>query len=65
VLTGNPLEDIHHTNDIQYVMKAGILYDAGTLDELWPLQSPYGKYFWYDPDAYRADKRPVDYWDKP
>ena len=64
VLTGNPLEDIRHTNDIQYVMKAGTLYEAETLDEVWPEKSPYGKYFWYDPDIYRSDKRPVDYWDK-
>jgi hypothetical protein len=64
VLTGNPLEDIRHTNDIQYVMKAGTLYDAETLDEVWPKASPYGNYFWYDPDVYRADKRPVDYWDR-
>ena len=39
--------------------------DAETLDEVWPKQTPYGKYFWYDPDAYRTDKRPVEYWDKP
>ncbi len=63
VLNGNPLDDIRHTNDIQYVMKAGVLYDADTLDELWPVKSPYGQYFWVDPDALRADKRPVEYWD--
>ncbi len=66
VLNDNPpREIIRHTNDIQYVMKAGTVYDAETLDEVWPKQSPYGKNFWYDPDAYRSDKRAVDFWDKP
>jgi hypothetical protein len=65
LLNGNPLENIRHTNDIQYVMKAGTIYDAETLDEVWPKTSAYGKYFWYDADAYRADKRAIDYWDKP
>jgi Tol biopolymer transport system component len=36
VLDRNPLEDIHNTNSIRYVMKNGRLYDATTLDELWP-----------------------------
>jgi Tol biopolymer transport system component len=38
VLDGNPLEDIHNTNTIRYVMKNGRLYEAATLDELWPRQ---------------------------
>jgi Tol biopolymer transport system component len=37
ILNKNPLEDIHNTREIKYVMKDGILYDGDTLDELWPV----------------------------
>jgi len=36
VLDKNPLDDIHNTLSIRYVMKGGILYDGNTLNELWP-----------------------------
>jgi hypothetical protein len=36
ILNKNPLDDIHNTREIRYVMKDGILYDGNTLDELWP-----------------------------
>lgn len=38
VLDANPLENIRNTNTLRYVMKNGRLYDAGTLDEIWPRQ---------------------------
>ncbi len=63
VLNANPLDDIHNTLDILYVMKGGKLYDAETLDEIWPESKPFGEYYWVDPDALRSDNRPVDYWD--
>lgn len=42
VLHDNPLDDIQHTAAIRYVMKDGRLYDAATLDEIWPraVQAP-------------------------
>jgi hypothetical protein len=36
ILDKNPLEDIHNTTSIKYVMKAGVLYESETLDEVWP-----------------------------
>jgi Tol biopolymer transport system component len=36
VLNKNPLDDIHNSREIRYVMKDGILYDGDTLDEIWP-----------------------------
>ncbi len=36
ILDKNPLDDIHNSNSIRYVMKNGILYDGNTLDEIWP-----------------------------
>jgi Tol biopolymer transport system component/imidazolonepropionase-like amidohydrolase len=38
VLGANPLDDIRNTNTVQMVMKNGRLYDANTLDEVWPRQ---------------------------
>ena len=46
VLNSDPLKDIHSTADIHYVMKAGNLYDANTLDKLWPTKSPFGPAPW-------------------
>lgn len=39
ILNSNPLEDIHNTRDIKYVMKDGVLYDGDTLTKLWPLKN--------------------------
>jgi hypothetical protein len=61
VLNSNPLQNIRNTTDIQYVMKGGILYDASTLDEVWPEKRPFGEYYWVDPTSLRSDDRPVDY----
>jgi len=36
VLNKNPLDDIHNSREIRYVMKDGIFYDGDTLDEIWP-----------------------------
>jgi len=36
VLDKNPLDDIRNSVALQYVMKNGRLYDANTLDEVWP-----------------------------
>ena len=59
VLNANPLDDIHNTNDIQFVMKGGRLYDSNTLDEVWPDKKPFGNYYWANPDATRSDVRVV------
>jgi len=65
VLNSNPLEDVHNTLNMLYVMKAGRLYDSETLDEIWPERKPFGKYYWVDPDNLRSDDRSVNYWDTP
>jgi len=38
VLDKDPLEDIHNSVSIRYVMKAGILYDGDSLKTIWPYQ---------------------------
>jgi hypothetical protein len=40
-------------------MKGGILYDAMTLDEVWPAKTPYGPHWWVNPDALKADKKDI------
>lgn len=64
VLNANPLEDIRNTADIHYVMQGGVLYDADTLDELWPEKRAFGKRPWVDEAAIRADVRALDIWDR-
>ena len=49
VLAKNPLEDIHNTNTIRYVMKDGELFEGDTLNEVWPEQKPLAPlWFWND-----------------
>jgi hypothetical protein len=40
VLDRDPLENLRHTTSLRYVMKNGRLYDANSLDEVWPRQRP-------------------------
>ena len=63
VLNSNPLADIRNTADIQYVVKGGVVYDAQTLDELWPNKTPFGDYHWIDIEMLRDDVRPEDFFD--
>ena len=46
VLDSNPLEDIQNTVDLRYVMKNGELFEARTLDRLWPSPRPFPKPYW-------------------
>jgi imidazolonepropionase-like amidohydrolase len=48
VLDRNPLENIRNTNSIRYVMKNGELYEADTLNMIWPQQRPLPKQFWWE-----------------
>jgi len=47
VLRSNPLDDIHNSTDIEYVMKNGRLYEGDTLDEVWPRQRPLPSMWWW------------------
>jgi Amidohydrolase family len=64
VLNGNPLDDIRQTGNIQYVMKAGTLYDAMSLDEVWPRQKRFGDTYWYVPEMYKRDTKAVGIYDR-
>ncbi len=47
VLDANPLDDLQNTTKIGFVMKNGRLYDANTLDEVWPRQQPLAEQWWW------------------
>ena len=47
VLNSNPLDDLHNTTDIEYVMKNGRLHEAATLTEVWPRRQPLPTQWWW------------------
>jgi len=51
VLDQNPLDDIHNTTAIHYVMKNGRLYDGETLDEVYPRIRKLEKQWWWNRDT--------------
>ena len=46
VLNSNPLDDIHNSRDLKFVVKNGVVYDAATLDEVWPVEKKFPEFFW-------------------
>jgi Tol biopolymer transport system component/imidazolonepropionase-like amidohydrolase len=50
VFDRNPLDDIHNSESIRWVMKAGELYDARTLDRVWPSAQPFEGFWWNTPE---------------
>ena len=56
VLDANPLDDIRNTNTVKFVMKNGRMYDAATMDEVWPRQRPAPALWWWK-DTARSTER--------
>jgi imidazolonepropionase-like amidohydrolase len=50
VLNKDPLQDIHNTTSIRYVMKNGQLFEGDTLNEIWPQQKPLPQLWWWKDD---------------
>ena len=48
ILNKNPLDDIRNTNSLYYVIKNGRVYDAETLDEVYPNPKKFGKKSWQE-----------------
>jgi len=46
VMDKNPLDDLRNTNTVSYVMKNGRLYDADTLDEVYPEKRTHRPFLW-------------------
>lgn len=51
MLKSNPLDSIRNSNDILYVVKNGELFQGDTLDQLWPVEKKFPRFFWQDSDA--------------
>ena len=49
VLDHNPLVDLKNTNSIRSVMKAGTLWNGGTMDEVWPTKRVRARGSWEVP----------------
>ena len=60
VLDGNPLQDIHDTDTIRYVMKDGRLYQGDTLNEIWPEKKPLEPLYFWGRDPERAPRPSPD-----
>jgi Tol biopolymer transport system component len=60
ILDKNPLDDIHNTNSVHWVMKNGELFDGDTLDQIWPEQKKLEPLFFWNYDAPKAGE-PLSY----
>ncbi len=65
VLNKNPLDNIRNTIDAQYVMKSGTLYDAMSLDQLWPKAVPFGPKYWANDEVMQVNTKKTDTFDRP
>jgi Tol biopolymer transport system component len=60
ILDKNPLDDIHNTNSIHWVMKNGELFEGDTLDQVWPEQKKLEPLFFWNYDTPKAGE-PLSY----
>ncbi len=60
ILDKNPLDDIHNTNTIRWVMKNGELFEGDTLNQLWPEQKKLEPLFFWGYDRPKAGE-PLSY----
>lgn len=59
VFDADPLENLRNTIRLHYVMKNGRLYEAETLNEVWPRERPLPEPYWrrIGPEAVRAGSK--------
>jgi Tol biopolymer transport system component len=60
ILDKNPLEDIHNTNSVHWVMKNGELFEGDTLDQIWPEQKKLEPLYFWNYDTPKAGE-PLSY----
>ncbi len=53
ILDANPLDDIRNTNTVDRVMQNGRIYDADTMDQVWPEQKPLEPLWFWEDDPVR------------
>jgi Tol biopolymer transport system component len=54
VLDKNPLDDIHNTNTVRWVMKNGELFEGDTLNQVWPEQKKLEPLWFWNYDTPKA-----------
>jgi imidazolonepropionase-like amidohydrolase len=47
VLNKDPLENIRNTNTIRRVMKGGDMWEADTLNQVWPVEKKLAEPWWW------------------
>ncbi|HTB14370.1 MAG TPA: amidohydrolase family protein [Bryobacteraceae bacterium] len=47
VLNKDPLENIRNTNTIRFVMKGGDMWEADTLNQVWPIEKKLAEPWWW------------------
>jgi hypothetical protein len=60
ILDKNPLDDLHNTNSVHWVMKNGELFEGDTLDQVWPEQKKLEPLFFWNYDTPKAGE-PLSY----
>jgi Tol biopolymer transport system component len=60
IMDKNPLDDIHNTNTIHWVMKNGELFEGDTLDQVWPEQKKLEPLYFWDFDKPKVGE-PLSY----
>jgi imidazolonepropionase-like amidohydrolase len=60
IMDKNPLDDIHNTNTIHWVMKNGELFEGDTLNEVWPEQKKLEPLWFWNYDQPKAGA-PMNY----
>lgn len=63
ILNTNPLDNIRNTTDIKWVVKGGTMYDAMSLDQVWPKAVPFGPYYWVNDDALQQNTKATTIYD--
>ncbi len=54
ILDKNPLDDIHNTNTVHWVMKNGEIFEGDTLDQVWPEQKKLEPLWFWNYDTPKA-----------
>jgi Tol biopolymer transport system component len=60
ILDKNPLDDIHNTNTVHWVMKNGELFEGDTLNQVWPEQKKLEPLWFWNYDMPKAGE-PLSY----
>lgn len=54
VLDKDPLQDIHNTNSVHWVMRGGVVYEGATLNEVYPRTTTHPESWWQKDEEARA-----------